>query len=96
MQISLISRCFLALMSKYSPQNTVTATKNMLNDQNDCHTHQRTYVETSNSEILFWDRQKYCCYVAVNDILFDIEDFSVPVHSRTVLSVCLPETTPPP
>jgi hypothetical protein len=68
----------------------------MLNDQNDCHTRQRMYVETSNSEILFCDRQKYCCYVAVNDILFDIEDFSVPVHSLTVLFVYLLETTPPP
>jgi len=61
----------------------------MLNGHNDRHTRRRTYVEASSSEILFWDRHQCCYYVSVNDILFDMKDFSVPVHSRTALSVCL-------
>jgi len=70
----------------FSPELCSSHQRNMLYDQNDSHTSRRTYVEVSSSEILFWDRHQCCCYVSVNDILFDIEDFSVPVHSRAVLS----------
>jgi hypothetical protein len=72
---------------KYSPFNSHQ--RNMLNDLNDCHTRRRTYVEASSSEILFWDRHHCCYYVSVTVILFVMKVFFfVPVHSRTVLSVC--------
>jgi hypothetical protein len=91
-KISLISRCFLTLTSKYSPFNSHQ--RNMFNDQNDCHPRRRTRVEASSSEILFWDRHQTNVAVMFLSMTFSSTQKIFPCQCTVVLSFLFVSSNP--